>query len=162
MSRGAIGKNFSPGTCRISTLTPRQQLTKYVAPVWEAIVDTAVDLEAGLARVLHQIRPDLIVLDNVIMFPAIARYGCPWVRVVSCAETELRDDQVPPYLSGLDLQDGDFGKRFHPRIRLPSARPTAVTTAFAPERASPKLPPGEFWSHSPDLNLLLAPVNRAV
>ena len=46
-------------------------------------------------------KPDAIVLDNVVMFPAIANAGVPWVRVVSCAETEIPGRRVPPYLSGL-------------------------------------------------------------
>ena len=46
------------------------------------------------------------------MFPAIIRAGCPWVRVVSCAETELPDAQVPPYLSGLEPGDKAACRRF--------------------------------------------------
>ena len=70
-------------------LSPIDQLETYVAPTWEAIVDTAVNAEAPLRQLLARLKPDAVVLDNVIMFPAIAAAGCPWVRVVSCAETEL-------------------------------------------------------------------------
>jgi UDP:flavonoid glycosyltransferase YjiC (YdhE family) len=80
--------------------SPLEQVTSYVVPTWDAIVDTAMAAEEPLRRLLSQIRPDAIVLDNVVMFPAIADSGVPWVRVVSCAETELPDQKVPPYLSG--------------------------------------------------------------
>lgn len=138
-------------------LTPRQQLTKYVAPVWEAIVDTAVDLEDGLSRILDQIAPDLIVLDNVIMFPAIARHGCPWVRVVSCAETEARDSRVPPYLSGLAAGDGAVIASFANEYRQAVDRPHERYNRFRTSAGMPRLPAGEFLENSPDLNLLLAP-----
>ena len=45
------------------------------------------------------------MLDNVVMFPALATSGIPWVRMISCAETELPDPDVPPYLSGLAADD---------------------------------------------------------
>ncbi|TIM50244.1 MAG: glycosyl transferase family 1, partial [Mesorhizobium sp.] len=68
-------------------LSPIDQLETYVAPTWQAIVDTAVNAEAPLRQLLTRLKPDAVVLDNVIMFPALAAAGCPWVRVVSCAET---------------------------------------------------------------------------
>lgn len=138
-------------------LTPQQQLTTYVAPVWDAIVDTAVDLEEGLSHVLNQIAPDLIVLDNVIMFPAIARFGCPWVRIVSCAETEVRDANVPPYLSGLDpserSQIAEFNREYLDAVELPHKR----YNSFRAKAGLSPLPDGEFLENSGDLNLLLAP-----
>ena len=88
-------------------LAPADQIETYVAPTWEAIVDTAIQAEAPLAALLTRLRPDAVVLDNVVMFPAIARAGCPWVRVVSCAETEVPDDAVPPYCSGLASADAE-------------------------------------------------------
>ncbi len=58
-------------------LDPLAQLSSYVAPTWEAIVDTAINAEDGLQTLIKRIRPDGIVLDNVIMFPAIANAGVP-------------------------------------------------------------------------------------
>ncbi len=58
-------------------------------------MDTAIQAEEGLETLLKRIRPDAIVLDNVIMFPAIANAEVPWIRVVSCAETEIPDPNVP-------------------------------------------------------------------
>ena len=84
---------------------PTAQLSTYVAATWDAIVDTAIQVEADLEQLLKRIKPDCIVLDNVIMFPAIANTGVPWVRVVSCAETEIPDANVPPYLSGMAADD---------------------------------------------------------
>src|SRR5262249_27153362 len=69
--------------------SPYAQLESYVAPTWNAIVDTAIAVEEPLKQLLSRLKPDGIVLDNVVMFPAIANAGVPWVRIVSCAETEI-------------------------------------------------------------------------
>ena len=70
---------------------------------------------------LPRLKPDAIVLDNVVMFPAIAAAGVPWVRVVSCAETELPDAAVPPYLSGLAAENSAGRAAFDARYRAAMA-----------------------------------------
>nr|WP_175582113.1 glycosyltransferase [Phaeobacter sp. HF9A] len=138
-------------------LPPLAQLDTYVAPTWEAIVDTAIEVEDSLKDILAQIRPDAILLDNVIMFPAITQAGCPWVRVVSCAETELPDPAVPPYLSGLSATDAAdcaaFQKAYHNAAQGAHKR----YNAFRRKCGLPPLAPGIFLENSDDLNLLLAP-----
>src|SRR4030095_2645129 len=66
-------------------LSPIAQLPTYVLPVWELIVDSAIIAEDGLNAHLQRIKPDLVAVDNVILFPAIKRAGCPWVRIISCS-----------------------------------------------------------------------------
>lgn len=135
---------------------PMAQLNSYVAPTWDAIVDTAIRAEEGLESLLKRIKPAGIVLDNVIMFPAIANAGVPWIRVVSCTETEIPDVNVPPYLSGLAADD--------PARPAFEARYLEVTTSahhrfneFRGQRGLVPLPAGQFLEPSPYLNLLLAP-----
>lgn len=135
---------------------PTTQLQSYVRPTWQAIVDTAIQSETGLEILLKRIKPDAIVLDNVIMFPAIANAGVPWTRVISCAETEIPDPNVPPYLSGLAANDPD-----RPGFEAGYLEATAPAhrryNAFRKRRGLPELPPGQFLETSPHLNLLLAP-----
>ena len=135
---------------------PTAQLETYVGPTWDAIVDTAIQAERGLERLLKRIKPDAIVLDNVIMFPAIANAGVPWIRVVSCAETEIPDPNVPPYLSGLAADD--------PRRTAFEKAYVEITApihgrynSFRAKRGLDPLPAGQFLETSPWLNLLLAP-----
>lgn len=138
-------------------LSPLEQLPTYVAPTWEAIVDTAISVEDDLTDILKRIKPDAILLDNVIMFPAIANAGCPWIRIVSCAETELPDANVPPYLSGLTPEDtkarAEFEKAYAKNTRTAHKR----YNDFRRKRGLPALSSGIFLEHSPALNLLLAP-----
>lgn len=136
--------------------SPTAQLTSYVGPTWEAIVDTAIQAEAGLETLLKRIKPDAIVLDNVIMFPAIANAGVPWIRVVSCAETEIPDPNVPPYLSGMNADDpGRFD--FEAAYLAATAAAHRRYNRFRQDRGLAALPDGQFLEVSDHLNLLLAP-----
>ncbi|AID33217.1 glycosyl transferase family 1 [Mesorhizobium loti] len=137
-------------------LSPIDQLETYVAPTWQAIVDTAVNAEAPLRQLLARLKPDAVVLDNVIMFPAIAAAGCPWVRVVSCAETELPDAEVPPYLSGMAADDPQRAA-FEARYLSASAPAHDRFNRFRADAGLGPLPKGLFLESSPDLNLLLTP-----
>lgn len=137
-------------------LDPLAQLTRYVAPTWEAIVDTVIQAESGLEALIKRIRPDVIVLDNVIMFPAIANAGVPWVRVVSCAETEIPDPNVPPYLSGLTADD-PMRATFETTYLATTASAHRRYNRFRNSRGLMPLPQGQFLETSGDLNLLLAP-----
>ncbi|MCB2137214.1 MAG: glycosyltransferase, partial [Rhodobacteraceae bacterium] len=138
-------------------LPPVEQIETYVAPTWEAIVDTVVQAEVPLSAMLRSLRPDAVVLDNVAMFPAVAAAGCPWVRVISCAETELPDDAVPPYLSGLaaDERNGRaaFLARYHRAIGPAHTR----YNGFRRDHGLATLDEGIFLEPSPYLNLLLSP-----
>lgn len=137
-------------------LSPIDQLETYVAPTWQAIVDTAVNAEAPLRQLLARLKPDVVVLDNVIMFPAIAAAGCPWVRVVSCAETELPDAEVPPYLSGMG-RDDPRRAAFEARYLTASTPAHDRFNRFRVDCGLATLPKGLFLEASPDLNLLLTP-----
>ena len=137
-------------------LSPLDQIETYVAPTWEAIVDTAIKAEAPLRQVLARLKPDAVVLDNVVMFPAIASAGVPWVRVISCAETELPDANVPPYLSGLAANDSER-TLFEARYAAATAPAHERYNGFRAALGLQRLPAGNFLEASPFLNLLLTP-----
>ncbi len=136
---------------------PLAQLGAYVAPVWEAIVETAIQAEAPLRQLLARLKPDLVVLDNVVMFPAVARAGAPWVRVISCAETELPDPLVPPYLSGCGAVPGKDWEAFADAYQREVAPAHRRFAAFMAESGLKPPPAPLFLPPSPWLNLLLAP-----
>lgn len=137
--------------------TPLEQVKSYAAPTWEAIVDTAIAAEEPLRQLLAQLKPAAIVLDNVVMFPAIANAGVPWVRVVSCAETELPDPLVPPYLSGCGGEPGAPWSAFARSYAKAVAPAQKRMNAFLTDCGLSPLPPSEFLENSPYLNLLLSP-----
>lgn len=138
-------------------LSPIDQIETYVAPTWAAIVETAMRAEAPLRDLLRSLRPDAVVLDNVVMFPAIANAGIPWVRVISCAETELPDPLVPPYCSGLAAEDARGREEFETRYFSATAVAHERLNRFRERCGLEPLPRGIFLEPSPDLNLLLTP-----
>ena len=137
--------------------SPQEQLTSYVGPTWEAIVETAIGVEEPLRQLLARLKPDAVVLDNVVMFPAIATLGVPWIRVVSCAETEIPDPLVPPYLSGLGGKPDDSWKTFASTYDKISAAAHKRLSSFMGDCGLKAPAAPLFLDTSPDLNLLLAP-----
>lgn len=138
-------------------LSPLEQIATYEVPAWNAIVDSAIHAEPALKKALAQLKPDIVCLDNVVYFPAIGRAGCPWVRIVSCAETEIPDANVPPYTSGLPAADqsgwADFRAAYVGALKPVHER----YNAFLVSVGEAKMAPGEFLQPSPWLNLLLTP-----
>ena len=70
-----LGRISSTGTSPISRKSPYEQIDNYVKDCWEMIVSTAEWAEKDLPRVLEEVKPDVICVDNVILFPAIKRYA---------------------------------------------------------------------------------------
>ncbi|NGO65748.1 glycosyltransferase [Rhizobium daejeonense] len=137
--------------------TPLEQVESYVGPTWDAIVDTAMRVEEPLRQLLVRLKPDAIVLDNVVMFPAIANAGVPWIRVVSCAETEIPDEDMPPHLSGCGEDERAAWAVYSERYEKTVAPAHKRFSAFLADCGlkAPQTP--IFLDASPWLNLLLAP-----
>ena len=126
--------------------------------MWEAIVDSAIIAEDALNAHLQRIKPDLVAVDNVILFPAIKRAGCPWVRIISCSENEIPDPDIPPHLSGCHENDkagfeGVRGYRFLDLVKPTHAR----FNEFLAKVGHEPYPLGQFFEASPSMNLLLYP-----
>nr|MDQ2982252.1 hypothetical protein [Actinomycetota bacterium] len=77
-----------------------EQLEGFIQPTWQALVDGAKYVEPRLREFLDELRPDVVVEDNVVGFAALPACGIPWVRIVSCNPCELKDAEVPPAFSG--------------------------------------------------------------
>jgi MGT family glycosyltransferase len=137
--------------------SPYEQIDNYVKDCWEAIVSTAVWAEKSLPAVLAEVQPDLICIDNVILFPATKRYGVPWVRIISCSENEIPDPAIPPHLSGCGQDDRACFAAYTARFNEVVAPIHRQFNAFLTECGEEPYPPGEFFEPSPWLNLLLYP-----
>jgi MGT family glycosyltransferase len=138
-------------------LSPLEQIATYEVPAWNAIVDSAIHAEPALRKALNKLKPDVICLDNVVFFPAIAHAGCPWVRIVSCAETELPDADVPPYTSGLAAGDRAGWEDFHATYRRELKPVHDRYNAFLVSVGEAPMAAAEFLQASPWLNLVLTP-----
>ena len=140
---------------------PIDQLDNYVKDCWEAVVDSAKWAEKDLPAVLERVGPDVLCVDNVVLFPAIKRYaaehGKPWVRIISCSENEIEDERIPPHLSGCGATDTACHAAFRARFEEVIAPVHADFNAFLERCGEAPYPLGQFFETSPHLNLLLYP-----
>ena len=82
-----------------------EQLSTFVQPTWQALIDGAQYCEPQLREIIRRNKPDVIVEDNVNCFPALLTGGAPYVRMMSCNPLEVRGADVPPVFSGYPIDD---------------------------------------------------------
>jgi MGT family glycosyltransferase len=153
----AYWQTFIDGHIPNFNKTPYEQIDTYVKDCWDAIVETAVWAQKSLPDVLARVKPDVVCVDNVILFPAIKQYGKPWVRIISCSENEIADPDIPPHLSGCSETDKAGFKAFEDRFNEVVGPIHARFNDFLAENGEKPYPLGEFFEASPYLNLLLYP-----
>jgi len=141
--------------------SPYEQIDTYVKDCWTAIVDTAKWAQKDLPGVLAEVKPDMICVDNVILFPAIKQYGKehdkPWVRIISCSENEIEDPDIPPHLSGCGEHDKDCHAAYRAKFEEVIRPIHDDFNAFLKSCGEAPYPLGQFFEASPFMNLLLYP-----
>jgi MGT family glycosyltransferase len=141
--------------------TPYEQIDNYVKGCWEMIVETAKWAEKDLPGVLDKVKPDVVCVDNVILFPAIKRYARDndkaWVRIISCSENEIEDPDIPPHLSGCGAKDKAGFKRYRDRFNKVIKPFHDNFNAFLKSVGEKPYPVGQFFEASPHMNILLYP-----
>ena len=150
-------ENFINGHIPNFSKSPYDQIDNYVKECWENIVDSAKWAEKDLPGVLASIQPDIICVDNVIMFPAIKQFGKPWVRIISCSENEIEDPAIPPHLSGCGEHDQTCHDKYRKRFNEVIKPIHDDYNAFLADCNEAAYPIGQFFEASPHMNLLLYP-----
>ena len=102
---GQFWKDFIRDTAPEFRKPTIDQLATFMQPTWQALIDGAKFCEPQLREIIARSRPDVIVEDNVVSFPALQTAGKPFVRIVSCNPLEVRGPEIPPPYSGLPLDD---------------------------------------------------------
>jgi MGT family glycosyltransferase len=108
---GAFWKEFIASTAPEFRKPTIEQLDTWIKPVWAELISGARYCQEQLAEIVARTRPDVIVEDNVISFPALLTAGVPFVRIVSCNPLEVADPALPPAFSGYPAGDQDQQKR---------------------------------------------------
>jgi MGT family glycosyltransferase len=154
---GQFWKDFIRETAPVFRKSTFEQLSEFIVPTWEALLDGARYVDDRLREIFDELEPDVIVEDNVCAFPAIPASGIPWVRIVSCNPLELQDADLPPTFSGLPADDRSEWGAFRDEYRRAGAELWSGFDEYCRDRGAPGLPEGEFIHESPLLNLYIYP-----
>ncbi len=154
---GQFWKDFIRETAPAFRKPTIEQLSEFIEPTWRALCDGARYVDDRLCDIFDELRPSVIVEDNVVGFPAIQHSGRPWVRIVSCNPLELKDPAIPPVFSGYPADDRRGWDAFRAEYLHAIAELHGEFTSFFAERGAPALPPGEFIHESGWLNLYVYP-----
>jgi MGT family glycosyltransferase len=165
---GQFWKDFIRDTAPEFRKPTIEQLGTFMQPTWQALIDGAKYCEPQLREIIARNRPDVIVEDNVVSFPALQTAGKPYVRIVSCNPLEIRGNdprgrgglagaEIPPAYSGLPSDDRSGWEAFREEYDR-THRPTWEDfDAWCRDQGAPPLPELEFEHTSPDLNLYVYP-----
>lgn len=135
----------------------RDQLATFVEPTYAALVEGARYAEPRLRQIIAEHRPDVIVEDNVVSFPALMTSDAAFVRIVSCNPLEVRGDDVAPAFSGHPMEDRSQWAPFLEEFDRVHAVTWAAWDAWCREQGAPALPARDFIHASPDANLYVYP-----
>ena len=134
-----------------------EQLDSFIKPVWQSLIDGARYCQPQLEKILADAKPDVIVEDNVNVFPALMTHDAPWVRMASCNPLEIKDPQLPPPFSGYPEHDPSGWDAFRAEYERTHRDLWNETNEWVIEQGAPPLPDLEFIHESDDLNLYLYP-----
>ena len=154
---GQFWKDFIRETAPVFRKPTVEQLGAFIAPTFQALIDGAAYVDDRLREIIGELEPDVIVEDNVVAFPALPASGRPWVRIVSCNPTEIRDPDVPPPFAGYPADDRTGWDEYWAELARTHGEMHAAFSALCEERGAPPLPELEFIHESPWLNLTLYP-----
>jgi len=158
---GQFWIDFIRDTAPVFRKSTFEQITEFIAPTWQALIDGAKYVNPRLEEIIGELEPHAIVEDNVVSFPAVMASGRPWVRIVSCNPIELRDPLIPPFSSGYPVDDRSHWPAFLAEYRRAHADMWADFDAFCRDHGAGGLADGElgpdFMHESPWLNLYSYP-----
>jgi MGT family glycosyltransferase len=153
---GQFWKDFVRDTAPEFRKPTIEQLDTWIRPVWEELISGARYCHSQLAGIVERTRPDVIVEDNVVGFPALLTAGVPFVRIVSCNPLEIRDPGIPPAFSGYPAANRDDWHAFRSEYERVHRPVWAEFNAWVTEQGAPALPDLEFI-HEGTLNLYVYP-----
>jgi|FLOH01.1.fsa_nt_gi MGT family glycosyltransferase len=154
---GAFWKEFIRETSPEFRKPTIQQLTTFVKPTFQALIDGAIYCEPRLREIIAKVKPDVVVEDNVVCFPALVTAGVPFVRIVSCNPLEVKGAAVAPALSGYSQEDSSSWNEFRTEYEKTHREMWNNFNQFVINSGAPTLPDLEFIHTSDFANLYVYP-----
>jgi MGT family glycosyltransferase len=134
-----------------------EQLTTFVQPTWQALIDGAMYCQPQLQQIIERQQPDVIIEDNVNCFPALLTAGKPFVRMMSCNPLEYGGPDLPPVFSGYAIDDRTGWAEFRAEYERTHRPMWVAYDDWVRSCGAPGLPDLEFIHASDHLNLYLYP-----
>lgn len=153
---GQFWKDFIRDTAPEFRKPTIDQLETWIKPVWVELVNGARYCEGQLREIVQRVRPDVIVEDNVVAFPALQTAGVPFVRIVSCNPLEIKGSALPPAFSGYPAADPARWPAFVARYDEVHRALWTEFNDWVVAQGAPALPELEFIGEG-DLNLYVYP-----
>ena len=158
---GQFWIDFIRDTAPVFRKSTLEQLSEFMVPTWQALIDGAKYVDDRLREILDELAPDLVVEDNVVGFPALWASGRPWARIMSCNPAEAKDAAVPPFTSGYPASDRSRWPEFLAEVDRTHRAMWSDFDAYTRERGAPGLTwtagGPDFIGESPWLNLYVYP-----
>ena len=153
---GQFWKDFIRDTAPEFRKPTIEQLETWVKPVWAELITGARYCQPELAAIVERTRPDVIVEDNVVAFPALTTAGVPFVRIVSCNPLEVKGSGIAPVFSGYPADDRDGWDDFLAEYDRTHRPMWEEFNDWVVAQGAPSLPDLEFIAEG-DLNLYVYP-----
>ncbi len=154
---GVFWTNFIAETAPEFRKPTLQQLETFIQPTYQALIDGAKYCEPRLRAIVAEHRPDVIVEDNVVLFPALVSGGAPFVRIVSCSPLEVSGPGVPPPFSGLPSADRSQWDAYRAEFDRTHRAMWSEFNAWVQENGAAPLPDLEFMPRDNAANLYVYP-----
>jgi MGT family glycosyltransferase len=154
---GQFWKDFIRETAPEFRKPTIEQLETFVKPTWQALIDGAMYCEPQLKAIVERVKPDVVVEDNVLCFPALMTSGAPFVRVVSCNPLEMRGPGIAPTFSGYAQDNKAPWPAFIDQYRSTHFEMWSAFNEWVQQQGAPALPELEFIHESEAANLYVYP-----
>ena len=154
---GAFWKEFIRETAPEFRKPTIEQLTTFIQPTFQALIDGAVYCEPRLREIVEKVKPDVIVEDNVVCFPATVTSDAPFVRIVSCNPLEMKGPGVAPTFSGYAQDDSSGWEAFRAEYEKTHREMWEKFNEFVVASGAPALPDLEFIHSTDKANLYVYP-----
>ena len=154
---GQFWKDFIRETAPEFRKPTIEQLETFVKPTWQALIDGAMYCEPQLKAIVERVKPDVVVEDNVLCFPALMTSGAPFVRVVSCNPLEMRGPGIAPTFSGYAQDNKGPWPAFIDQYRSTHFEMWSAFNEWVQKQGAPALPELEFIHESEAANLYVYP-----
>jgi MGT family glycosyltransferase len=154
---GAFWKEFIKQTSPEFRKPTVEQLGTFIAPTYQALIDGAKYCEPHLKEIIERQHPDVLVEDNVVLFPALTTADAPFVRIVSCNPLEVKGPGVAPAFSGLPADDTSEWDAFRAEYDRTHRSMWEEFNEFVVEAGADPLTDLDFMPESKHANLYLFP-----